>query len=241
MKRLIAIILVLIIIFIGVCIYKGNSNKNKSVTAEEVDNIQNYISKIYMWKEVTGDALPKFDNINNASDLWVWETVKKNLENSELTYDEIMKKATELFGMQFTKQFPKEGTEYMQYNQELGEYISTGVGLDSLDDSFLIKNITKNKNEYKVEIAEYLVDYSNSVDALNADEAAEESENTELTNYSIYIKNLDEQTIATLNSTEISDGDTKIIEVVRDNIDKFTTKTVNLVKENNNIYVKSIE
>ena len=57
MKKLIAIILVLIIIFIGVCIYKSNSNKNKSVTAEEVDNIQNYISKIYMWKEVTGDAL----------------------------------------------------------------------------------------------------------------------------------------------------------------------------------------
>lgn len=241
MKRLIAIILVLIIIFIGVCIYKGNSNKNKAVTAEEVDSIQNYISKIYMWKEVTGDALPKFDNINNAPDKWIWEVVKKNLGNSELTYDEITKKATELFGTQFTKVFPKEGTDYMQYNKELDEYISTGVNLDSLDDSFLIKNITKNKNEYQVEIVEYLVDYSNSIDALDADEAAEESENSELTNYSIYIKNLDQQTIATVNSAEISDGDTKIIEVVRDNIDKFTTKTVNLVKENDNIYVKSVE
>ena len=217
MKKLLAIICVLIIIFICVCIYREHSNKTQEVTADEAQRVQDYISKIYMWKEVTDEALPKFENINNAPDKWIWEVVKKNLENSELTYNEITQKATELFGNQFTKQFPKEGTEYMQYNKDLDEYISTGMGLDSLDDSFLVKNITKTKEGYQVEIAEYLVDYSNSIDALNAD------------------------TITTISSTEISGGDTKIIEKVKENIDKFTTKKVNLVKENEKIYIQSVE
>lgn len=41
------------------------------------------------------------------------------------------------FGEEFTKQFPKEGTEYIQYNEKLKKYVATGVGLDTLDDSFL--------------------------------------------------------------------------------------------------------
>lgn len=241
MKKLLAIICVLIIIFICVCIYREHSNKTQEVTADEAQRVQDYISKIYMWKEVTDEALPKFENINNAPDKWIWEVVKKNLENSELTYNEITQKATELFGNQFTKQFPKEGTEYMQYNKDLDEYISTGMGLDSLDDSFLVKNITKTKEGYQVEIAEYLVDYSNSIDALNADEANSESEDETLAAYDIYIKNLNEDTIATISSTEISGGDTKIIEKVKENIDKFTTKKVNLVKENEKIYIQSVE
>ena len=48
-----------------------------------------YISKIYMWKEITGDALPKFDNINDAPDVWTWEVVKKDLDLSMAFGDEI--------------------------------------------------------------------------------------------------------------------------------------------------------
>lgn len=227
MKKLVAIICVLLVIFIGMYINKTKSSQ-KMVTASEVEKVEEYISKIYMWKEVTEEALPKFNNINEAPDLWTWEVVKKNLEDYELTYEEIQQKATELFGKQFTKQFPKEGTEYIQYDEQTDKYITSGIGLDSLDDCFLIKNINKNKNEYDVEIVEYLEDYSNSAGVEDEDEI-----------YDIYIKNLNQDTIATIKSNE---GETKSIETVKENIDKFTTKTIKLIKDSDgNIYVKQVE
>ena len=227
MKKLVAIICVLLVIFIGMYINKTKSSQ-KIVTASEVEKVEEYISKIYMWKEVTEEALPEFNNINEAPDLWTWEVVKKNLEDYELTYEEIQQKATELFGKQFTKQFPKEGTEYIQYDEQTDKYITSGIGLDSLDDSFLIKNINKNKNEYDVEIVEYLEDYSNSAGVEDEDEV-----------YDIYIKNLNQDTIATIKSNE---GETKAIETVKENIDKFTTKTIKLMKDTDgNIYVKQVE
>ena len=227
MKKLVAIICVLLVIFIGMYINKTKSSQ-KIVTASEVEKVEEYISKIYMWKEVTEEALPEFNNINEAPDLQTWEVVKKNLEDYELTYEEIQQKATELFGKQFTKQFPKEGTEYIQYDEQTDKYITSGIGLDSLDDSFLIKNINKNKNEYDVEIVEYLEDYSNSAGVEDEDEV-----------YDIYIKNLNQDTIATIKSNE---GETKAIETVKENIDKFTTKTIKLIKDSDgNIYVKQVE
>ena len=227
MKKLLAIICVLLVIFIGMYINKTKSSQ-KMVTASEVEKVEEYISKIYMWKEVTEEALPEFNNINEAPDLWTWEVVKKNLEDYELTYEEIQQKATELFGKQFTKQFPKEGTEYIKYDEQTDKYITSGIGLDSLDDCFLIKNINKNKNEYDVEIVEYLEDYSNSAGVEDEDEV-----------YDIYIKNLNQDTIATIKSNE---GETKAIETVKENIDKFTTKTIKLIKDSDgNIYVKQVE
>lgn len=227
MKKLVAIICVLLVIFIGMYINKTKSSQ-KIVTASEVEKVEEYISKIYMWKEVTEEALPEFNNINEAPDLWTWEVVKKNLEDYELTYGEIQQKATELFGKQFTKQFPKEGTEYIKYDEQTDKYITSGIGLDSLDDCFLIKNINKNKNEYDVEIVEYLEDYSNSAGVEDEDEV-----------YDIYIKNLNQDTIATIKSNE---GETKAIETVKENIDKFTTKTIKLIKDSDgNIYVKQVE
>lgn len=227
MKKLVAIICVLLVIFIGMYINKTKSSQ-KMVTASEVEKVEEYISKIYMWKEVTEEALPEFNNINEAPNLWTWEVVKKNLEDYELTYEEIQQKATELFGKQFTKQFPKEGTEYIKYDEQTDKYITSGIGLDSLDDCFLIKNINKNKNEYDVEIVEYLEDYSNSAGVEDEDEV-----------YDIYIKNLNQDTIATIKSNE---GETKAIETVKENIDKFTTKTIKLIKDSDgNIYVKQVE
>ena len=227
MKKLVAIICILLVIFVGMYVNRSKSNQNL-ITATEVEKVEEYISKIYMWKEITGDALPKFDNINDAPDVWTWEVVKKDLENYELTKDEIQNKATELFGNQFKKQFPQEGTEYMQYDEKLGKYISTGIELDTLDDCFYIKNIRKTKDGYEVEIAEYLEDYVNSVGVEDENEI-----------YEIYIKNLNEEIIANVKNTE---GETKIIEVVKENLNKFTTKTVNLKKNSNgNIYVESVK
>lgn len=227
MKKLLAIIAVLLVIFIGMFVNKTKLNKNR-ITASEVDNIEKYISQIYMWKEITEEALPKFDNINNAPELWIWEVVKKNLEDYELSYDEIEKKAIELFGSEFKKQFPKEGTEYIQYNKEIEKYITTGIGLDTLDDSFYIKNINKTKKGYEVEIVEYLEDYENAIGVEDESEI-----------YEIYIKNLDESTIGTVKSNE---SETKAIEIVKENIEKFTTKTVNLIKSSDEkIYVESVK
>ena len=227
MKKLVAIICILLVIFVGMYVNRSKSNQNL-ITATEVEKVEENISKIYMWKEITGDALPKFDNINDAPDVWTWEVVKKDLENYELTKDEIQNKATELFGNQFKKQFPQEGTEYMQYDEKLGKYISTGIELDTLDDCFYIKNIRKTKDGYEVEIAEYLEDYVNSLGVEDENEI-----------YEIYIKNLNEETIANVKNTE---GETKTIEVVKENLDKFTTKTVNLKKNSNgNIYVESVK
>ena len=227
MKKLVAIICILLVIFVGMYVNRSKSNQNL-ITATEVEKVEEYISKIYMWKEITGEALPKFDNINDAPDVWTWEVVKKNLENYDLTKDEIQNKATELFGNQFKKQFPQEGTEYMQYDEELGKYISTGIELDTLDDCFYIKNIRKTKDGYEVEIAEYLEDYVNSLGVEEENEI-----------YEIYIKNLNEETIANVKNTE---GENKTIDVVKENLDKFTTKTVNLKKNSNgNIYVESVK
>lgn len=227
MKKLLAIICILLIIFIGMYIYKSNINQN-NVTVSEVQKIEEYISKIYMWQEVTEEALPKFDNINNAPDLWVWEVVKKNLEEFELDYNQIQEKAIEIFGNNFTKQFPKEGSEYIYYDENYGKYLTTGIGLDTQDDVFFIKKINKNKNGYEVEIVEYLEDYENAIGIEDENEV-----------YDIYIKNLDQETIATIKSDE---GETRVIEVVKENIDKFATKKVNLITDSEgNIYLESVK
>ena len=227
MKKLLAIICILLVIFVGMFIYKNNINHN-NITVSEVQQIEDYISKIYMWQEITEEALPKFDNINNAPDLWIWEVVKKNLENYELSYDEIQEKAIQIFGDDFKKQFPKEGSEYIYYNEDLDKYITTGIGLDTQDDMFYIKKINKTKDEYEVEIVEYLEDYENSMGLEDENEV-----------YDIYIKNLDQETVTTIKSNE---GETRAIEVVKENIDKFTTKTVKLIKDSEGkVFVESVK
>ena len=149
MKKLLVIICILLIIFVGMYLYKNNINEN-IIEISEVEKIEKYISKIYMWKEITEEALPKFDNINNAPDLWVWEVVKKDLENYELSYDEIQEKSIEIFGNNFSKKFPQQGSEYIYYDENSHKYITTGIGLDTQDDMFYIKEIKKTKKGYKV-------------------------------------------------------------------------------------------
>ena len=93
MKKMLVIIVILAMILVSMIIYKNIAiNKNKSVNVQEVEQIEEYISKIYMWKEITKEALPTFENINNANELWVWEVIKKNLDTYETTYEEIQQK-----------------------------------------------------------------------------------------------------------------------------------------------------
>lgn len=229
MKKLIIIILILLIIFIGMYVYRESriaTNRSTDVTVDEINKIETYLQKIYMWKEITKEALPTFDNINNAPDVWIWEVVKKNLEEYEVSYEQLQDKAKEIFGENFKKEFPKEGYEYMEYNEETGKYYAVGTGLDNQEDVFLLNQIEKTENGYKVQIIEYLEDYSEAYD-------------TEKTEYNIVIKNLNDETIGTVKSTE---DETNIQQLVKDNIDKFSKKEVELRTDaEGNIYVISVK
>ena len=108
MKKLFIIIIILAVIFVGMFIYKNVANNNNNISIEEINNIEDYISKIYMWKEVTNEALPEFDDINNANELWIWEVIKKDLEETDLTYNQIKSKKEEIFGGSLEKDFPVE-------------------------------------------------------------------------------------------------------------------------------------
>ena len=87
MKKMLTIILILVIIFIGMYTYKKNKNQN-TITITEVQKIEEYISKIYMWQEVTNEALPKFNNINEVekyknAELYVTREDAIDLEEGE--------------------------------------------------------------------------------------------------------------------------------------------------------------
>ena len=216
MKKLLAIICILLVIFIGMYINKNKSTQNM-VTATEVENVQEYISKIYMWKEITKEALPTFENINNANELWVWEVIKKNLETYETTYEEIQQKGKELFGEKFERQIPKEGNDSFYYDKESNKYLATEIVLDEEEDSFLLKDIEKEGEKYKVKIIEYIEDYS------------EENK--------VIIRNLQEEEIGRVSTT---DSETKIKEIVKNNKERFSQKNIEIKKEKDNLVIEKV-
>ena len=228
MKKLIVIIIILLMIFVGMYIYRQNriiTNQSSEVSVDEINQIETYLQKIYMWREITGDALPVFDNINDAPDVWLWEVIKKNLEEYELTYEQLQDKTKEIFGEDLQKEFPKEGYEYMEYDEETDTYYAIGSGLDNQEDVFLLDKIQKSENGYIVQIVEYLEDYSEGYETTDAE-------------YNIQIKNLNDETIGEIKSTE---SETNIQQFVKDHIDRFTKKEVNLkIDDNGNIYVTSV-
>ena len=225
MKKLVIIIIILLLILIGMVVYRNTAIKsNNQVNVQDVEKIETYITKIYMWKEVTSEALPSFENINEVSDIWIWEAVKKNLENYELSYDEIQNKAKELFGADFTKEFPREGNESFSYDLKSNKYFAIGMGLDQEEDCFLLNNIQKTETGYEVEIVEYLEDYSQEV------------EDSSTQNYQIVIRNLNNEEIGKIQANEESTTQ----DIVKNNIDRFTKKIVILKQEGDNLYVQKV-
>lgn len=218
MKKMLVIIVILAMILVSMIIYKNIViNKNKSVNVQEVEQIEEYISKIYMWKEITKEALPTFENINNANELWVWEVIKKNLETYETTYEEIQQKGKELFGEKFEKQIPKEGNDSFYYDKESNKYLATEIVLDEEEDSFLLKDIEKEGEKYKVKIMEYIEDYS------------EENK--------VIIRNLQEEEIGRVST---SDSETKIKEIVKNNKERFSQKNIEIKKEKDNLVIEKV-
>lgn len=219
MKRVLIIIGVLAVIFVGMMAYKTIIIKanNKNVNIQEIQKIEEYITSIYMWKEITTEALPKFENVDNADELWVWEVVKNNFEEYPVTYEEIQDKAKEIFGENFSKEFKKEGTESLKYNAESDNYYATEIVLDELEDSFLLNNIEKTNDGYVVEIMEYLEDYSQENIAI--------------------IRNLQNEEILRV---DINESETTIKENIKNNIERFTKKTIYLRKQDDRVFVEKI-
>lgn len=218
MKKMLVIIVILAMILVSMIIYKNIAiNKNKSVNVQEVEQIEEYISRIYMWKEITKEALPTFENINNANELWVWEVIKKNLETYETTYEEIQQKGKELFGEKFERQIPKEGNDSFYYDKESNKYLATEIVLDEEEDSFLLKDIEKEGEKYKVKIIEYIEDYS------------EENK--------VIIRNLKEEEIGRVSTT---DSETKIKEIVKNNKERFSQKNIEIKKEKDNLVIEKV-
>lgn len=218
MKKMLIIIVVLASILIGMIIYKNMAIGSKNdVNIQEVGKIEENISKIYLWKEVTGDALPEFEDINEVTDAWMWEVVKKNIDKFEVSYDEIVQTSKEIFGQNLNKEFPKSGNLSYKHDEEKDIYIPTEVNLDQMEDVFIISNIQKNEEGYEVEIIEYLEDYSNE--------------------QRVVIRNLAEEEIGKVSSGE---SETKIKEIVKENAGRFNKKKIYLKKEDNRLIVQKV-
>ena len=222
MKKIIAIIIILAIILGGMYVYKNNVINRNNITIQEIEKIESYMEQIYMWKEITKDALPCFEEINQADETWIWEVVKKNLEEYEIPISQIQEKAKEIFGEKFNKEFPKEGTKYLTFNEENNLYYATGIELDQQADSFLLDKIEKTKQGYEVEIIEYLEDYSSLV-------------GEEQKNYAT-IRNLEQAEIGKINPTNTEEE----TEFIKQNKDRFSKKKIVLRLENEKLYVEKV-
>lgn len=204
-------------------ISKKQIKPQENISIQEIEQIENYIKQIYMWKEITKEALPKFENINQAEEEWIWEVIKKNLESETTNYEQIQEKAKELFGKDFIKEFPKEGTEKLKYNEQTNEYEATREMPDEEIDLFLLNNIKKENDSYRVEIIEYLEDYSPMLEE-------------DAKNY-VIIKNTNGEEIGRIGETKEVEDET---ELVKRNIEKFTKKTIILKKENESFFVEKV-
>lgn len=219
MKKMFIIIIILATILVGMIIYRKTAVGAKdNINIQEIEKIEKYITKMYMWQEVTNEALPTFTNINEAPEIWLWEVINQNLENYEITYNEIEETAKKIFGQEFTKPFPKEGSETIKYNEETEMYYTTGMGLDEDADTFLLSDIKKTKDGYTVEIVEYLENYSEE--------------------QSVIIKNLDNEEIGRVG---INDSETKMQEIVKNNIDRFSKKKIYLNNKEETLTVQKVE
>lgn len=219
MRKMLVIIIILLIIFIGMIVYKKNVvASNSEISVGEVAQVEDAISKVYLWKEVTNEALPKFNDINSVEDIWLWEAVKNNIENYELTYDEVQTKAKEVFGEDFHKDFPKEGNSSFLYDENIQKYVATEIEIDQQEDDFLLDRIEKIENGFKVKIIEYIADYTN--------------EN------SIAIKNAKDEELGRVSTNE---SEAKIQEVVKNNKERFPKKNITLKNENNCLVIKKVE
>lgn len=219
MKKMIIIIIILATILISMIIYKNTATgATNQVNVQEIQKIEESISKIYLWEEITNEALPAFENVNNGDELWIWEVTKKNLEQYEVSKEEIQTKAKEIFGEEFNKVISQDVNSSFEYDETTNKYYPTEVILDQMEDSFLLNKIEKTDEGYLVEIVEYLQDYTNGD--------------------KVIVRNLEQEE---LGQASIYDSETKMQEIVKNNINRFNKKKIYFKVENNNLIVQKVE
>lgn len=222
MKKFVIIIIILSIILAGMMVARKAKIQKDTINVQEIEEIEAYINQIYMWEEVTGEALPNFEIINQAPEKWIWETIKKNLEEDKPTKQQIEEKGKELFGQNFDKELPKEGNESFKWNQETNQYEPIEPQMAEQGDLFLLDNIKRIKKGYEVDIIEYIEDYSPMLQ--------EEPED-----YTI-IRNNNKEEIGKINANE----EGKATELVKENKERFSKKKLQLKKENDKLYVERV-
>ena len=222
MKKFIIIIIVLVIIFMVMVIHKDITTKKENVNIQEIEKIEKYINQIYLEKEIVGESLPKFENINNANEKWIWKVTEKNIEDDKISYEQIQEKSKEIFGDDLQKKFPKEGTEYLIYNQAENTYEGTTSEIDNQGSLFLLNKIKKIQDGYEIDLIEYLEDYSAMLEEKPEDY--------------IIIRNLDGEEISRTTST----NEEEVINIVKRNIDRFSTKKVILKVKDEKIYIHEV-
>ena len=109
--------------------------------------------------------------------------------------------------------------------------------MDAKEDSFLLNNIEKDKDkEYKVEILEYVLDFS-AGDEVLVDEVAVNEENE--AEYDVLIENLNGDVIEKVKNT---DSSTYITEIVKNNMDRFNKKELTIRRnDNGNLEILSVK
>ena len=222
MRRLVVIIIVLGIILGGMIAYRNIVKQENTIKIQEIEKIEKYLNQIYTWQEITEEALPEFQEINQANEKWIWGAVKKNLEDYELSYEQIQEKAKELFGEKFTRELAKEGTKYFGYDEENNRYYAEEIELDQKEDTYILNKIDKIENGYEVEIVEYLEDYS---------QTAIEGESY------IIVRNTKGEEIGKINTNEEEEAK----EIVKNNIDKLSKKKITLKEENGKLYIEKVQ
>ena len=222
MRKLVVIIIVLGIILGGMVAYQYVVKQENIISIQEIEKIENYLNQIYTWQEITEEALPEFQEINQANEKWIWEVVKKNLEDYELSYEQIQEKAKELFGEKFTKELAKEGTKYFVYDEENNRYYAEEIELDQKEDSYILNKIDKIENGYEVEIIEYLEDYSQTT--------------IEGESY-IIVRNTKGEEIGKIGTKNEEEAK----EIVKNNIDKLSKKKITLKEETGKLYIEKVQ
>ena len=241
MKKFLKILIILILLgIIGFCLYKFVFEKNLNSSSEDFSKIKKYLSDIYGRTFL----IPEFEDINEASEEWLWENVnqyllnhddeyhEKNSQEYGYSYDDISKIVKILYGDDLNKKFPK-GAISMRYDPYHELYGPTSYGSDFYY-NYHIDKITKSGNIYKVSLYDYTISTYFS-------QGNDNDENNDYTIYNNYEYNLNwEEGTPIIAVPSLKD---KKFENILDQKDKLSHKilTIELDEATNLFHIKSCE
>lgn len=226
--KVLVIVLILVIILSTFFIVKNKNSENSKNNISDVEQkeIATYINDIYN----IHTAIPEFEDINDANELWIWDNINQYLCNHEefedrnqycdYTYEEISNFAKILYGNDFSLTVPVQNPA-MIYDSENNTY---GVPLYTVETlkECQIESIEKSGNTYTINLIDYVISFVPPFDSTSSDEE-------------IYFYNITEFELNSSASNiifkieELKNYKEKIFE----NKDKFSSKTIVLEYDEN--------